>query len=1050
MCASCGIEVLESARFCHGCGSAIAPSTAPAEYKQVTVLFADVVHSMHIATAVGAERLREIMAELVNRAAVVVGNYDGTLDKFTGDGFMALFGAPVALEDHALRACLAALAIQTQAGLLADELLQRDGVELRLRIGLNSGTVIAGEIGSGTLGYTAIGVEVGMAQRMESVAPPGGVMLSESTARLVEDVTTVGEREFVNIKGIPEQVAARRLLGIVTEHRGRGNQSTLVGRNRELRLLGGALERATTGGGGVVGIVGLPGIGKSRLVAEIAAHASGLGVPVFSAYCESHTRGIPFRTVADLLRSAMGLAGRDAAAARTRVRLTVKDASGEDLRLLEDLLGIADPTVLLPEIDPDARRRRLTAVVNSASLGRGSPAVYLIEDVHWVDLVSESMLADFIAVIPQTPALVVITYRPEYRGVLAALPGAQTITLGPLNPAHVASLTSELLGHDPSIADIETALTARAAGNPFFLEEMVRDLADRGVLGGHRGQYRCDTHVDQINVPATLQATIAARIDRLDPAAKRTLNAAAVIGSRFDPDLLTTLGIESDFSALVDTELLDQATGADHREYVFRHPVIRAVAYESQLAVDRAALHRRLAEAIAESHSDSVGDHAALIAEHLHAAGDLSAAYAWHMRAGEWSANRDITAARLSWERALQAADRLPGDVPDRTARRITPRTLLCGTAWRAASGATDAALAELRELCTVAGDLRSLAIGTGGQLLALMFRCEFHAASQLASDHSRQLDELNDPTLTAGLLYGAIYAKAQTGEVTEARRLAQRVIDLADADPRAGNSVIGSPLALAITMRGVTGIALGHSGWKDDILAGVAMARTVDPITLGMCVVFGYGFAISSGALVADAMIASDTAEALRVAEQAGDDLILSLALLSKGIALIDGDHQRRAAGEAILESARDTTARNGWTLGPLVVDMQIAKAKVATGDIDGAIALSRAALDRQFEIGAMYYRGVTTTLLVETLLRRGSAADVREAEAAVERLAAVPTEPGFVLHEISLLRLRALLAKTHHDESSSRDLTSRYRSMATQLGFEGHAQSANAPLRT
>ena len=813
-------------------------------------------------------------------------------------------------------------------------------------------------------------------------------------------------------------------------------------------MLDGILERATTGHGGVVGIVGLPGIGKSRLVTEVAARATGRGAQVYSTYCESHTRGVPFHTVADLLRAAMGLAGRDAAAARTRVRATVRDASDEDLRLLEDLLGIGDPTVLLPEIDPDARRRRLTAVVNTASLGRDSPAVYLIEDVHWIDEVSESMLADFLAVIPQTPGLVVITYRPEYRGTLARLPGAQTITLAPLNAADVASLTAELLGRHPSIADIEAALTIRAAGNPFFLEEMVRDLADRGVLDGHRGHYRCDTHVDRIIVPATLQATIAARIDRLDPAAKQTLSAASVIGSRFDPDLLTRLGIQPALSALVDAELLDQVSAAEHREYAFRHPLIHAVAYETQLTVDRAALHRRLADAIAARHPESHDEHAALIAEHLQAAGDLGAAYDWHMRAGDWSANRDITAARLSWERARQAADRLPGDSPHWAARRLAPRTLLCGTAWRAAGGAADAVLAELRELCTSAGDRRSLAIGTAGQLLALMFRCEFHAASQLASEHSRQLDELNDPTLTTGLLYGAIYAKAQTGEVTEARRLAQQVIDLADGDPTAGNLVIGSPLALAITMRGVTGIALGHPGWKDDILGGVAMARAVDPIALVMTIVFGYSFAVFNGALVPDATIAGDTAESLRVAEQSGDDLILVLARLSRGIAFVHGDQQQRAEGEAMLASVRATCERNGWTLGLLIVDMQIAKAKAVTGDIDEAIELSRAVLNRQFEIGAMYYRGVTTTLLVETLLRRGSDADLREAEAAVDRLAAVPTEPGFVLHDLSLLRLRALLAKARNHESACRDLIIRYRSMATSLGFKGHVQSANALL--
>src|SRR5271157_2182952 len=208
-CRTCGTEPRQGARFCDGCGAPVMEQDTRAEYKQVTVVFADVVHSMDIAAAVGAERLREIMADLVDRASAVVQRYGGTVDKFTGDGIMAVFGAPVALEDHAIRACLAALGIQEETARLAAEVKDRNGIELRLRVGLNSGQVIAGEIGSGPIGYTAIGDQVGMAQRMESVAPPGGVMLSASTARLVEGTATLGEPEMLRVKGADEPVAAQ-------------------------------------------------------------------------------------------------------------------------------------------------------------------------------------------------------------------------------------------------------------------------------------------------------------------------------------------------------------------------------------------------------------------------------------------------------------------------------------------------------------------------------------------------------------------------------------------------------------------------------------------------------------------------------------------------------------------------------------------------------------------------------------------------------------------------------------------------------------------------
>src|SRR5271156_2318939 len=451
-CRACGTELRENARFCPGCGSPVAKPSAQAEYKQVSVLFADVVHSMDIAAAVGAERLREIMAELVDGCTKVVHRYGGTVDKFTGDGIMAVFGAPVAMEDHAVRACLTALGVQEEIKRLAIDVRERDGVELQLRVGLNSGQVIAGEIGSGPLGYTAIGEQVGMAQRMESVAPPGGVMLSESTARLVDGAATLGESELVRIKGAEVPVPARRLVTIGEQHRSATHaESNLVGRRWEMSAVEGLLERAIDGHGAVVGVVGAPGIGKSRLVREVAAMASDRSVEVFIAFCESHTSQLPFHAVARLLRAAFGVGDLDSQAARDRVRDRLPDADPEDLALFDDLLGIADPNAPLPAIDPDARRRRLTALVNATSLARETPAVYVVEDAHWIDEVSESMLVDFLTVIPQTPSLMLLTYRPEYRGALSRVPGAHTVALAPLSDSETTALASQLLGPDPSV-----------------------------------------------------------------------------------------------------------------------------------------------------------------------------------------------------------------------------------------------------------------------------------------------------------------------------------------------------------------------------------------------------------------------------------------------------------------------------------------------------------------------------------------------------------------------------------------------------------------------
>ncbi len=616
-------------------------------------------------------------------------------------------------------------------------------------MGLNSGQVIAGEIGSGPFGYTAVGEQVGMAQRMESVAPPGGVMLSASTARLVDGAAALGEPEMVRIKGADEPVMARGLVAVGAQPTQMGLPgTTLVGREWELNTVASMLERSINGHGCVVDVTGPPGIGKSRLVYETTALARRRGAEVFSTFCESHAADIPFHVVARLLRDVAGIADVDDEIARQLVRAQVPGGSDEDVLLLDDLLGIHDPDVPLPNIDPDARRRRITALINSVSLARTDPVVYVIEDVHWIDEVSESMFADFLTVIPQTHSTVLITYRPDYEGALTRIHGAQTISLAPLTEVETRQLLDELLGADPSVTEIGALIAGRAAGNPFFVGEMVRELAERGVLEGHRGGYTCRTDMAEVSVPATLQAAIAARIDRLEPDAKQTLNAAAVIGSRFTPELLAAVGNDPVLDALLRVELIDQVRFTPGAEYAFRHPLIRAVAYESQLKSDRAQLHRRLAAAIEQNDPGSVEENAALIAEHLEAAGDLHAAYGWHMRAATWATNRDIAAARLSWERAGKIADVLPADDPNGAAMRIAPRTMLCGTAFRVHVSVAGDRFEELRQLCTAAGDKASLAIAMAGLVMDHAYHARIREASRagIGSHGPRRVGRRSEP----------------------------------------------------------------------------------------------------------------------------------------------------------------------------------------------------------------------------------------------------------------------------------------------------------------
>jgi class 3 adenylate cyclase len=1051
VCGSCGTGLRAKAKFCDECGTPTAVSGDTAEYKQVTVLFADVVRSMDIAAALDIERLREVIAELVERSAAVVRRYGGGTVDFTGDGVMATFGAPVALEDHAFRACLAALAIQDEANRLAGEVQRRDAVGLRLRVGLNSGRVIAGEIGSGALGYRAIGRQVGMAQRMESAAPPGGVLLSESTARLVEHLAVLAEPELVHIKGADEPVRARRLVGIEPRDGLVGRaEASLVGRRWEMASLTAFADRAVVGRGGVVHVVGPPGIGKSRVAREAAALASNRGVQVFWTFCESHARDVSFHAVTRLLRAGIGVADLHGEAARTKLRQRIPDADTQDLLLLDDLLGIADPATALPLIDPDARRRRLTALVNAVSLARTEPALFIVEDVHWIDAASESMLAAFLTVIPQTPSLVLITARPEYRGTLGQLPGSQTITLAPLGDSDTAALVDDLLGSDESVDDLGVIIAERAAGNPFFAEEMVRELVQRGVLSGEHGSYTCRADVGEFDVPATVQAAIEARIDRLTARGKRTVQAASVIGVRFEADLLAALDIDAVVGELLSAELIDQVRRNTNAEYAFRHPLIRAVAYESQLKSDRADLHRRVAAAIEAVSPESTDQNSALIAEHLESAGEPDLAYAWHMRAGGWSANRDVGAARVSWERARRIADGLPDDAPDQLAMRIAPRTMLCATGWQAIDD-TRGRFEELRALCDVAGDKVSLALGMTGLETELMFAGRTREGSRMASDQMTLLESIGDPAPLVGSSFIAFNNWFDAGEFGEILRWSQTVIDVAAGDATMGAEFgFGSPLASALAWRGVAQWWVGESGWRQNLADAVEMARNSDPTTLAMVVGWTYGLPIAFGVRQADDAAVQAIEQAIQVAE-GSSNAAFSIVQYAMAVALLSQDAAAdRDRGLDLMVQVRDMWMREPIPFLVLIGEIWISRERARRGDHDAALPVMRAALDELYEAGRPFFAVLGTGFLVETLLERGAEGDVGEAEAAIDRLATVSTDGSWAILEITLLRLRTLLARTRGDDVTYRHLVNRYRTMANSLGFEGHTAWAEALVPT
>jgi hypothetical protein len=410
--------------------------------------------------------------------------------------------------------------------------------------------------------------------------------------------------------------------------------------------------------------------------------------------------------------------------------------------------------------------------------------------------------------------------------------------------------------------------------------------------------------------------------------------------------------------------------------------------------------------------------------------------------------NRDIAAARQSWERAQQIADGLPAEDPNRAAMRIAPRTMSCGIAFRVHVNVAGARFDELRELCTAAGDKASLAIGMAGLVMDHALQDRVREASRLASEHMALIESIGDPTLTVGLADAAIYAKAESGEWCDVLRWSQRVIDLADGDPSKGNFIFGSPLAVAFTMRAAARYCLGRAGWRDDLQHGLAMGRSADPTSHARVVSYVYNLAIPMGVVRPDDGAVREIEDALQNVERSGDDLAVTITRLTLGFALV---HRHTAAerdrGQQLLAEVSDVFLRQGYALGDRPgVEVYSARERARCGDRDDAVPLMRAAVDHLVRDGQLLGLGVPATgVLVETLLDRGADGDVAEAEAAIERLAAAPADEGLVIREIWLLRLRALLARAHGDAAAYAHLRDRYH-MARTLGFEGHMKWAEA----
>jgi len=991
------------------------PDTVVGERKQVTVMFVDIVGSMDLAESLDSEYWRGLLTRFFAIVTEAVQRLEGTIDKFTGDGVMALFGAPVSQEDHARRACLAALELHGSLAPLAAE-LAGEGVELAIRVGLNSGEVIVGEIGEGgQMDYTAIGHTVGVAQRMESLAPAGSTTLSARTAGLVRGEFDLGDLGEFAVKGSSLPQRLFELLGKVSSRDrveaagARGGLSRFVGREREQAALEAALERGLAGEGQVVGLVGEPGVGKSRLAHEFAEHCLAQGISVQRARAVAHGREIPLLPVLELMRATLGVDETDEpeiARARITASLAALDASfDEDLPLLFDFLGVPDSEQPPPKVDPEARQRQLLSLVRRMMHARSriEPAVALLEDLHWLDDASGAFLEELVRGCAGTRTLLILTYRPEYSGESLRGSHCEQLALRPLPKSAAGELLGSLLGEDRSLDGLADLIAARAVGNPFFCEELVAALAESGHLAGERGAYRLSKTLGEIVLPATVQATLSARIDRLSERERELLQMASVIGYEVSEPVLRGVSglpdgeLSDGLRSLVSAELLSERMSDNGVEYEFKHPLTQEVAYRSQLNDRRQHLHREVALAIEQLEPEKLDERAALVAHHWQAAGEPLAAARWHARAAAWIGHNDISQSLSHWRKVAELTDGLP-DSPETTGLALGACIWELDYGWRL--GITEeearAQYERGRRLAEESPDRIPLFMIVATYTVVCMMAGNLCKQAELADEVDRLSIEIGDPGLRVmALPVPLAYTRMLQGRMGDSLSFADEGIALTGEDHAFGGvaSMI-CPYASCLMMKGQI---LCFMGRLEESASTLEVAQRV---------------AVEQGDFEAEAatsvnrvwlarysgqteQVLSHVSRGHEIAERHGAALLRIWSLNSRGFAclMLGEADEAIVAFEASIELARES--RTGREMESMRLAL-LSEAKLSVGDRLGALQSAQKAVATGTEQGSAVFLPLSYRVLAEALLAGEDASETVAAQASLESARAAVEATG------------------------------------------------------
>ena len=999
-CAGCGTPVTPGKRFCRSCGAALiaepaggfaspksytpkhlaekiltSKSALEGERKQVTVLFCDIVDSSGLAQRLDPEVMHEVMDRVLRLMAEAVHRYEGTVNQFLGDGLMALFGAPVALEDHAFRAVQAALAMRETLSGYSEQLKRERGVGLRLRLGLNTGLVVVGRIGDDLrMDYTAVGDTTNLAARMQALAEPGTILIAEATHRLLEGYVRSEALGPVQVKGWSERVSVYKVTGWrqgrtrleVSAERG---LTQLVGRQQELGVLRDCLARVKAGRGQVVGIVGEPGVGKSRLLYEFKNSLGGERVTWLEGHCVAYGQTTPYLPVLDILRANFQIEDGDN---QLQIRekllhrgLRQLDPAQEGvLPFLGELFGLPGDESL-KFLDPRDKRKKTFEAIRSLAVAGSQlrPLVVVVEDLHWIDKTSEDYFAFLIESLAGLSLLLLTTLRPGYAVRWGDKTFYTQLALDLLTEDETEAMVTALVESRDIPLELVRFVRERAEGNPLFVEEITAALLERGAIVRQNGGFRW-AGTAGAELPATIQDIIRARIDRLEEPVKRTVQTAAVIGREFGVRLLTRISevaeeVERYLDTLRHLEMIHEKHFFPELEYIFKHAVTQDVAYQSLLVPRRKELHGAIGRVMEELYADRVEEHAAILAYHYSRSERQDKAVEYSLLAGNLAARFYANGeATTYFQQAHKTARSLPPS-PEAQRAEIDAAVKL------ATVGVTRQDIERDRENLAQARDLADALHDEPRLALVLYWLGRIHyllSDPQRAINYARQsleiAERLRDDALAAPPVNLMGRAYWQLADFAKSAPMMERS---AEQMRRVGNKSEES------TAVGFAGWVLGLMGEFDR-----ALAHTDHAIELAQEVQnpFAEAAAYQYRALIRDqrgewTQGVADLQGAGRVAERAGDLVRVYIVKAWEGRAhAMAGDPDR---GRALVEESLALSTKIGANFARQQQKAHLATCLLALGQPDAALHVCEEAVGHAEESGDKWIRALAFRTFAE-----------------------------------------------------------------------------------